>query len=716
MALLIAIRALALAIVIFLVDYFLPLGTSPFLLTASCSLGILTAGLAAQSRLKLLGFAVFLGSLVAVSVLLSKIVQTFAISLFSDPLLLHSLQLHASLALLSFMLGAISTWTVIRSVHGLSLEVLGIIFGSLYFFSGHRNFNFQSPQILGTLAWNLGYSPLAVLTSLGVILIVLTLLYLRICNGLQQQRINLNKHGNSNNLSQARIKSMLSAICIFCLFFIIGNSIFSRYKTEAALRTSNGVGQGKEENQSPLGFNSALGASNQPAALVRLDGDYADNPFTPMLYLRETALSKYNGIEMVAANQSLDRETAAVAPDTKYTASIEPDWDYRTPLLQSVFLLSDQKLAFAVDYPLTITPLKNPNAGRFKAAYKAYSMAPGFSKESLSNLQTGDPGWDPQTLQHYLQTSSDKRYQELAMKISSGFNTPVEKALALTNYLSEKAIYTLSPGHDIPQNGDQTAPFLFGDMRGYCVHFAHALVYMFRSIGIPARVGTGFLTDLSEARDGHILLRMSDRHAWAEIFIEKLGWVPFDPKPTQVESHAESPVDMKLLEELMGLVGPDEEILPADLSKGEAAFDEPSPWKLPSGNIFLIPLLLSVLTFLILKLHLWFAWILPASGTLRLKRLYRALVARVNDLGIIRQSAETRQEFRTRVSSTLGIDLLGITSTLNAAIYSDQLHTENLAALYQADINRLSSIPFLQKIKAAFNPASVFRYLSRSGW
>ena len=38
-----------------------------------------------------------------------------------------------------------------------------------------------------------------------------------------------------------------------------------------------------------------------------------------------------------------------------------------------------------------------------------------------------------------------------------------------------------------------TAAFLFGNFTGYCVHSAHASVYLWRSLGLPARIGTGYL-------------------------------------------------------------------------------------------------------------------------------------------------------------------------------------------------------------------------------
>ncbi|MDV7402821.1 hypothetical protein RZS08_65970, partial [Arthrospira platensis SPKY1] len=55
------------------------------------------------------------------------------------------------------------------------------------------------------------------------------------------------------------------------------------------------------EGQSPLSFQSAVGKTKQPAALVRLENDYPQNPSNPMLYLRESALSHFLGHELVVA-------------------------------------------------------------------------------------------------------------------------------------------------------------------------------------------------------------------------------------------------------------------------------------------------------------------------------------------------------------------------------------------------------------------------------
>lgn len=57
--------------------------------------------------------------------------------------------------------------------------------------------------------------------------------------------------------------------------------------------------------------------------------------------------------------------------------------------------------------------------------------------------------------------------------------------------------------------------------RGVCQDMAHALIGLAHAAGMPARYVTGYLlTDDDEAEAAH---------AWAEIHVEGLGWVGFDP-------------------------------------------------------------------------------------------------------------------------------------------------------------------------------------------
>lgn len=56
---------------------------------------------------------------------------------------------------------------------------------------------------------------------------------------------------------------------------------------------------------------------------------------------------------------------------------------------------------------------------------------------------------------------------------------------------------------------------------GVCQDHAHIFIAAARSIGVPARYVSGYLLlDDDEASEAH--------HAWAEVFIEGLGWLAFD--------------------------------------------------------------------------------------------------------------------------------------------------------------------------------------------
>ncbi len=86
--------------------------------------------------------------------------------------------------------------------------------------------------------------------------------------------------------------------------------------------------------------------------------------------------------------------------------------------------------------------------------------------------------------------------------------------------------YTLTP----PQLGaDSVDDFLFGTRRGFCDHFASAFVTLMRAGGIPARVVTGYLGGEWNPIGGYLLVRQSDAHAWAEVWLADRGWTRVDP-------------------------------------------------------------------------------------------------------------------------------------------------------------------------------------------
>ena len=120
-----------------------------------------------------------------------------------------------------------------------------------------------------------------------------------------------------------------------------------------------------------------------------------------------------------------------------------------------------------------------------------------------------------------------QRVRALAASITAGTGGRVAAAVALETYLRGTERYDLRAPVAAPDE-DTVYDFLFRTHAGFCEQFATAEVVMLRSLGIPARVVTGFAADAPEA-GGTTVLRASDAHAWVELWVPGTGWVSSDP-------------------------------------------------------------------------------------------------------------------------------------------------------------------------------------------
>lgn len=123
----------------------------------------------------------------------------------------------------------------------------------------------------------------------------------------------------------------------------------------------------------------------------------------------------------------------------------------------------------------------------------------------------------------------DPRIPELTKQFIAGAETEVQKSRAIENHLRHDYGYTLDLLTQPVE--DPLAHFLFDRKKGHCEYFASAMAVMLRSIGIPARVVTGFQSGTYNPMTGWQVVRASDAHAWVEAWLEGRGWTTFDPTP-----------------------------------------------------------------------------------------------------------------------------------------------------------------------------------------
>ena len=120
--------------------------------------------------------------------------------------------------------------------------------------------------------------------------------------------------------------------------------------------------------------------------------------------------------------------------------------------------------------------------------------------------------------------------QQLVRELTDAYPSVYGKVLALEDFLGgESFAYTLEVPLLPARNGMDA--FINDIRRGHCEFFASALALMTRSLGIPARVVSGFRGGEYLPGEEAYLVRASMAHLWVEVLIPDHGWVRFDPSP-----------------------------------------------------------------------------------------------------------------------------------------------------------------------------------------
>jgi transglutaminase-like putative cysteine protease len=98
--------------------------------------------------------------------------------------------------------------------------------------------------------------------------------------------------------------------------------------------------------------------------------------------------------------------------------------------------------------------------------------------------------------------------------------------MALQHFRNNDFSYTLSPP---PLGLESIDDFLFKTRKGYCEHYASAFAFLMRAAGIPARIVAGYLGGELNPYGKYLIVRQSDAHVWAEVWLPGKGWVRIDP-------------------------------------------------------------------------------------------------------------------------------------------------------------------------------------------
>ncbi|MCL1830661.1 MAG: transglutaminase-like domain-containing protein [Oscillospiraceae bacterium] len=261
----------------------------------------------------------------------------------------------------------------------------------------------------------------------------------------------------------------------------------------------------------------------------------------------------------------------------------------------------------------TIIPYFDMNGDMFSKYYvnarasyniKTYLInydSPRFD-ELMSDISL-HPISDPYIKKNYLQLPEalPKNIYSLTERLTRDKLSEYDKAIAIRNYLLNFS-YSLAPPL-VPDDSDFVDYFLH-TREGYCVYFASTMAVMARSAGIPSRYVQGFYVP-EHPYGRSVYLTGENAHAWAELYFEGIGWIPFDATPRDSMSEILSVSDDSVFIPIF----PTEPVLesseqhPFDLFPIEQDNDSPSSTK-TAKTIIVTLIVLIVVIFLLLPIML----------------------------------------------------------------------------------------------------------------
>ncbi len=316
------------------------------------------------------------------------------------------------------------------------------------------------------------------------------------------------------------------------------------------------AGRSGLSNQMTVGNIASLALDNSVAMRVQFEGSA---PPQHQLYFRGPVLASFDGQRWLAPDTLLTRRSSDAqlnvqGPAISYQVTLEPnqkpwlltlDAAAAAPVLPGRRARMTADLQWVLDQPVTELlryqavshPQFQHGTTTFNASLQPYLALPG--------------GYDPRTQQLARELQRD-------MPATSGDIGQHWVNTALNRLRTGGYVYTLEPGVYGRHTADE---FWFDRKAGFCEHIASSFVILMRSLGVPARIVTGYQGGDRNALDGFWTVRQSDAHAWAEVWLAGQGWVRVDPTSAVAPSRTGSLMRLQtprgaMAQALLGNVNP----------------------------------------------------------------------------------------------------------------------------------------------------------------
>ncbi len=436
----------------------------------------------------------------------------------------------AGLGLGVWLLVAYAAWAVFRQRRPLAgLTLLGLALGVNGFYAGYETHRWFAAAFAGLAA-----------------LLIAALHYANLEYGWRQRRVDYSPEIRFEILAVAAGVAIMLLVASFTLPAINVREIARAFRELGAVQ------------QSEQAFDRAFGGVRRPQ-LGSEPAFRAGGPgVLPRAFLLGGAPELYETVAMTASVRpahpaathwraasydiytgrgwALSEEREELWAPT--VAIAQPALAGQTAFTQTVrWLADDRTILYTVGLPLAFDQAVRLHWRGREDFSRAVRASRGAAYEATSRLVTASPaelraagsGAIPDLiLSRYTNFPEElpQRVRALAQEVAGGYDNPYDMARALESFLRQYP-YSLQVSSP-PPGRDPVDFFLFDLQTGYCDYYATAMAVMARSLGLPARLATGYLAQLTDERGVQTIYQIN-AHAWPEIYFAGYGWVEFEP-------------------------------------------------------------------------------------------------------------------------------------------------------------------------------------------
>ncbi len=164
---------------------------------------------------------------------------------------------------------------------------------------------------------------------------------------------------------------------------------------------------------------------------------------------------------------------------------------------------------------------------------QSYSMTSYVSLATVEELRETPAVYSGYMKDHYLQLPADlpQRVRDLAAEVTADADNPMDKALAVQEFMRSDAFEYTQDIEAPPRGADGVDHFLFNTRAGYSDYYASSMAVIMRAAGIPARLAAGYAAGEDVEGTEFRAVKDSDSHSWVQVYFPGHGWIDFEPTP-----------------------------------------------------------------------------------------------------------------------------------------------------------------------------------------